>query len=83
MPHCYPGHGLTVEMATLPPHLLPNATHNGRNLDNNIQIQGLATPPNNAQGLAEPLNTANPASSLPQQTATLSGAPRLEGAGRE
>ena len=51
--------GQTVEMANLPPHLLPSATNNGRNPDNNIHIQGLAMPPNNAQGLAEPLYTAH------------------------
>ena len=75
--------GQTLEMATLPPHLLPSAIHTGRTPDNDIQNQGLAMPPINAQGLAEPLNTAHQASAMPQQTATLSGAPRPEGAGRD
>ncbi len=68
------------ERATLPPNLIPNAKSCGVITENNHQIHGLATPSNNALGLAEPFNPAQ-ASSAPPKTAPTGGAPRLEEAG--
>jgi hypothetical protein len=70
-----------VETSALPPHLLHIV--NQFNSVQSVQQQGFATPNNNAQGLAEPLNLAQQASAVPLQTAPLSGAPRPEEANRE
>jgi len=67
----------------LPPHLLSNTTHPGMTPEYNLQIQGLAEPPNNTLGLAEPPKPAHQAPTVPQQTAPPNGAPRPEEASRE
>jgi hypothetical protein len=72
-----------VERATLPPHLLPSNTYQSTQLIYASQHQGLAMPPNNAAGLAEPFNPAQQAPAVPSQTATLIGTPRPEEANQE
>jgi hypothetical protein len=75
--------GHPMESATLPPHLLPSNNYQSSTPTYTSHQQGLAMPPNNAKGLAEPFNPAQPASAVPWNTATSIGSPRPEEASQE